>query len=178
MPPKALTQVNSMSAPGVTEVDPPVLAASPCSEGAGGVLWRGPGCFPCRNLPVQFLNPSSREVGARRASITNSARHFLNDVFGNCYKEDQQTSSTRKPLSTEGGARMASTSKSPRHFLQDVFGNLHKRGTTRTLNKGALKHRTWGKDGFNNQISKALFAGCLLEIGTKRPHKRVQRGIP
>ena len=67
---------------------------------------------------------------------------------------------------------MASTTKSPRHFLRDLFWKFAQRGPTKTLNKGALKHRTWGKDGFNNQASKAFVAGYLLG----NLHKEEQQG--
>ena len=66
---------------------------------------------------------------------------------------------------------MASTTKSPRHLLKPLLEICTKRGK-KTFNKEALKHRRWGKDGLNNQDSKALFEGYLWKLAQKGQQRR------
>ena len=71
---------------------------------------------------------------------------------------------------------MASTSNSPMQFLKIVFWKLAQRGPTNKFNKGALKHRRWGKHGFNNQVSKALFEGYLWKLAQRVTTRALTKG--
>ena len=112
------------------------------------------------------------------ASTTKSPRHLLKDVFGNWHKEDQQRHSAREPLSTEGGATMASTTKSPR--LQGIFGTMPLETCTKRNNKDTQQRspsaQDVGKDGFNNQVSKAFCEGCLEKCAQIGPPTTFNKG--
>ena len=63
---------------------------------------------------------------------------------------------------------MASTIKSPRHFCKMSWSIC----TTKTFNKGTLKHRRLGKDGFNNQFRNVFCAGFRREFAQQRHSTR------
>ena len=71
---------------------------------------------------------------------------------------------------------MASTTKSPRHCLKDIFGNRHKHDQQRRSTKQPFKQRGLSKQGFNNQVSKACFAGCLWKLAQRGATRRFNKG--